>query len=76
VLTFISGWNSFLWPLIIANDQKHYTLSVGLSLLNKQLVLNPPLQMAGASLMVIPVVVIFILLQKHIVQGFTMSGLK
>jgi multiple sugar transport system permease protein len=76
VLTFISGWNSFLWPLIIANDQKHYTLSVGLSLLNKQLVLNPPLQMAGASLMVIPVVLVFILLQKHIVQGFTMSGLK
>jgi multiple sugar transport system permease protein len=76
VLTFISGWNSFLWPLIIANDQKHYTLSVGLSLLNKQLVLNPPLQMAGASLMVIPVVFIFVLLQKHIVQGFTMSGLK
>jgi multiple sugar transport system permease protein len=76
VLTFISGWNSFLWPLIIANDQKHYTLSVGLSLLNKQLVLNPPLQMAGASLMVIPVVFVFVLLQKHIVQGFTMSGLK
>jgi multiple sugar transport system permease protein len=76
VLTFIGGWNSFLWPLIIANDQKHYTLSVGLSLLNKQLVLNPPLQMAGASLMVIPVVVVFVLLQKHIVQGFTMSGLK
>src|SRR6267143_1854336 len=66
VLTFISGWNSFLWPLIIANDQKHYTLSVGLSLLNKQLVLNPPLQMAGASLMVIPVVVVFVVLQRHI----------
>ena len=76
VLTFISGWNSFLWPLIIANDQNHYTLSVGLSLLNKQLVLNPPLQMAGASLMVIPVVLVFIVLQKHIVQGFTMSGIK
>ena len=76
VLTFISGWNSFIWPLIIANDQNHYTLSVGLSLLNKQLSINPPLQMAGASLMVIPIVFVFVLLQKHIVQGFTMSGLK
>ncbi len=76
VLTFISGWNSFLWPLIIANDQRHYTLSVGLALLNRQLTINPPLQMAGASLMVIPIVVVFVLLQKHIVQGFTMSGLK
>jgi multiple sugar transport system permease protein len=76
VLTFIGGWNSFLWPLIIANDQRHYTLSVGLSLLNKQLAINPPLQMAGASLMVIPIVVVFVLLQKYIVQGFTLSGLK
>jgi multiple sugar transport system permease protein len=76
VLTFIGGWNSFLWPLIIANDQRHYTLSVGLSLLNKQLAINPPLQMAGASLMVIPIVIVFVLLQKYIVQGFTLSGLK
>ena len=76
VLTFIAGWNSFLWPLIIANDQQHYTLSVGLSLLNKQLAINPPLQMAGASLMVLPIVGVFIFLQKHIVQGFTLSGLK
>lgn len=76
VLTFISGWNSFLWPLIVANDQHHYTLSVGLALLNKQLSINPPLQMAGASLMVIPIVIVFVLLQKHIVRGFTMSGLK
>src|SRR5713226_629915 len=76
VLTFISGWNSFIWPLIIANDQNHYTLSVGLSLLNKQLSINPPLQMAGASLMVIPIVLVFVVLQKHIVRGFTMSGLK
>ncbi len=76
VLTFISGWNSFIWPLIIANDQRNYTLSVGISLLNKQLVLNPPLQMAGASLMVIPIVIVFVILQRYIVQGFALSGLK
>src|SRR5487761_1052198 len=76
VLTFISGWNSFLWPLIIANDQQHYTLAVGLSLLNQQLTPNPPLEMAGASLMVVPIIVVFVIFQKYIVQGFTMSGLK
>jgi multiple sugar transport system permease protein len=76
VLTFISGWNSFIWPLIIANDQQNYTLSVGISLLNKQLLINPPLQMAGASLMVIPVVVLFVLFQRYIVRGFTLSGLR
>lgn len=76
VLTFISGWNSFLWPLIIATKQEYYTLSVGLSLLNQQITINPTLQMAGASLMVVPIIVVFVLFQKHIVQGFTMSGLK
>ena len=76
VLTFISGWNSFIWPLIIANDQQNYTLSVGISLLNKQLTVNPPLQMAGASLMVVPIVIVFVILQRYIVQGFALSGLK
>lgn len=76
VLTFIAGWNSFLWPLIIATDQDKYTLSVGLSLLNQQVTVNPTLQMAGASLMVVPIIVVFVIFQKHIVQGFTMSGLK
>lgn len=76
VLAFIGGWNSFLWPLIIATDQKMYTLSVGLSLLNQQLSVNPSLQMAAASVMVVPVLLVFILFQRYIVEGFTLSGLK
>ena len=76
VLTFISGWNSFLWPLIIASDQKLYTLSVGLSLLNKQLAVNPGLQMAAATVMVVPILVVFIAFQRYVIQGFALSGLK
>jgi multiple sugar transport system permease protein len=76
VLTFIAGWNSFLWPLIIANDQEKYTLAVGLSLLNQQLSVNPPLQMAGASLMVVPILIVYAIFSRHVVRGFTMSGLK
>jgi multiple sugar transport system permease protein len=76
VLTFIAGWNSFLWPLIIASDQNLYTLSVGLSLLNQQLAVNPSLQMAAASVMVIPILVVFIIFQRFVIQGFALSGLK
>ena len=76
VLTFIAGWNSFLWPLIIANDEEKYTLAVGLSLLNQQLSVNPPLQMAGASLMVVPILIVYAIFSRHVVRGFTMSGLK
>ena len=76
VLTFITGWNSFLWPLIVASDQNLYTLSVGIALLNQQVATNPSLQMAAASLMVVPVLVVFVVFQRHIVQGFALSGLK
>jgi multiple sugar transport system permease protein len=76
VLTFIGGWNSFLWPLIIASDQKLYTLSVGLSLLNQQLAVNPSLQMAAASVMVVPILIVFVIFQRYVIQGFALSGLK
>ncbi|WP_304944058.1 carbohydrate ABC transporter permease [Vallitalea guaymasensis] len=76
ILTFIAGWNNFLWPLIIANDEKFYTLSVGLSLLKGQNVTNFALQMAGASIMVVPIMIIFCIFQKHIMEGFVTSGIK
>jgi multiple sugar transport system permease protein len=76
VLAFITGWNSFLWPLIIASDQKLYTLSVGLALLNQQLAVDPALQMAAATVMVVPVLLVFVAFQRYVVQGFALSGLK
>jgi multiple sugar transport system permease protein len=76
ILTFIAGWNSFLWPLIIANDEKLYTLSVGLSLLKGQYAGNYALQMAGSAFMVIPIIIIFIFFQKHIIENFSITGMK
>ncbi|ECH7001804.1 carbohydrate ABC transporter permease [Listeria monocytogenes] len=76
ILTFIAGWNSFLWPLIIANDKKFYTLSVGLQLLKGQYGSNYALQMAGATFMVIPIILIFMTFQKYILKGFNVSGMK
>ncbi|GBF10707.1 MULTISPECIES: carbohydrate ABC transporter permease [Tepidibacillus] len=76
ILTFIAGWNSFLWPLIIANDERLYTLSVGLSLLKGQYGGNFALQMAGSTFMVVPIIVVFMIFQKHIIKGYTISGMK
>ncbi|ENN5888605.1 carbohydrate ABC transporter permease [Listeria monocytogenes] len=76
ILTFIAGWNSFLWPLIIANVEKFYTLSVGLQLLKGQYGSNYALQMAGATFMVIPIILIFMTFQKYILKGFNVSGMK
>lgn len=76
ILTFIGAWNSFLWPLIVANDEKLYTLSVGLSLLKGQYSAAFGLQMAGAAFMVVPIIIIFIIFQKHIIEGASISGMK
>lgn len=76
ILTFIGAWNSFIWPLIVANDEALYTLSVGLALLQDQNVTNYGLQMAGAALMVIPVLVIFIIFQRYVIEGFNVGGMK
>jgi multiple sugar transport system permease protein len=76
ILTFIAGWNSFLWPLIIANDEKLYSLSVGLALMKSQSNQNFALQMAGATLMVAPIIIIFIIFQRHIIENYTISGMK
>ena len=76
VLVFIASWNSFLWPLVLASDERLYTLSVGVSLLNQQIATNPSLQMAGATVMVVPILIVFIVFQRYVVQGFALSGMK
>ncbi|MBB6284749.1 carbohydrate ABC transporter permease [Geobacillus subterraneus] len=76
ILTFIAGWNSFLWPLIIANDESLYTLSVALSLLKGQYGGNFALQMAGSTFMVVPIIIVFLFFQKHIIESYTISGMK
>ncbi|MCC8439285.1 MAG: carbohydrate ABC transporter permease [Leuconostoc pseudomesenteroides] len=76
ILTFIGGWNAFLWPLILANDEKYYTLSVGLQLLQGQHTSDYGIQMAGSAFMVVPIIIIFVIFQKYILQGFNIQGDK
>ncbi|WP_285141926.1 carbohydrate ABC transporter permease [Lactococcus petauri] len=76
ILTFIAGWNSFLWPLIIANDQDKYTLSVGLQLLKGQHGADFGLQMAGSAFMVVPIIIVYMIFQKYFLEGFNVSGMK
>lgn len=76
ILTFISGWNSFLWPLIMSNDDTHYTLSVGLALMQNMYSQDFGLLMAGATIMIIPVLVVYIIFQKQIIKGISLSNYK
>ena len=76
VITFIASWNSFLWPLVIGQDQSAFTIQVVLSgFLNAQVLHLHELFM-GAIIATLPLIIIFLLLQRYIVEGYKQSGLK
>jgi multiple sugar transport system permease protein len=76
IFTFQAGWNSFLWPMIILNDPKKATIQMGLQAFsyNHQTDFGP--MMAGALIAVLPILILFLLLQKYFVQGIAFSGVK
>lgn len=76
ILTMIWSWNDLLWPLIINTDPNKLTLSVGLASLQGQFQTDYPVLMAGSLLATIPVILVFIIMQKQVVEGIALSGSK
>ena len=77
VITFLESWNSFLWPLLIlGNDRAMQTLPVGLATLQGQYTFDYGKLMAGALVVTLPVLLLYVLLQRYIVQSIAMTGLK
>ena len=77
VLTFLTSWNNFLWPLVIATEEEKYTLPVALALYAVgQNATKYGLLLAGSVVVVLPVLVVFLLLQRRIMQGIAMTGIK
>ncbi|MCA1219421.1 carbohydrate ABC transporter permease [Streptomyces sp. 8L] len=76
ILTFISSWNAFLWPLLVLNQTKSQTVPVGLA----SLVNNSNIQyaevMASSVLGFLPLIAVFLVFQRQIVQGVATTGLK
>jgi len=75
ITSFIFHWNDLVWPLVVTNNPANYTLPLSLALLNS-LVPQPQLVMAGAVIAVIPVLIVFLIFQRRILQGISFSGLK
>lgn len=76
ILKFRDLWNDFLYPLIFLNSIDMYTLPLGLNLLRSQYYTYWNLVLAGAMFSAVPVIIVFILLQRHLIRGIAMSGLK
>lgn len=76
IFTFLAAWNDYLWPLIVINDLEKSTLPLALTFFNSQHAQRYDLVMAAASLSVIPVIIVFIVFQRQIVNALVLAGLK
>lgn len=76
VLSFIGSWNAFLWPVIIGQSQETRTVQVVLSTFMTAQTINLPALFAGAAVGAAPLVLVFLLLQRYIIQGVRLSGIK
>jgi len=77
IITFLGSWNNFLWPLVVAQNEDQYTLPVGLALASSgQDFTRFGVLLAGAVVVLLPVMVVFLLFQRHFVAGIATTGLK
>jgi multiple sugar transport system permease protein len=76
IFTFMGTWNDFLWPLIVMTDDSMYTLPVALANLSLEHVQDVELMMAGSVLTVLPVLVLFVAVQKYYISGIMAGGVK
>jgi len=76
IFTFLGNWTAFLWPLISTTKRELYTLPVGFASFSGEFQREWEMVMAGASVATIPVLLVFILLQKYIVRGVMLAGIK
>jgi ABC-type glycerol-3-phosphate transport system permease component len=76
IFVFDWAWDDLLWGIMILTDREMWTLPVAIANLRAQVGNQFEYQMAGSTLSIIPVLLLFILLQRHIVQGVALSGLK
>lgn len=76
IFTFIGTWNDYLWPLIIINDAKKYTLQIALSQLNGIYTTDYAMVMAGTCLATFPLIIVFVLLSKQFISDIAAGAIK
>lgn len=76
IFTAVFAYGDLMWPLIVNTDLNMMTLSSGLSTLNGQFVTNFPVLMAGSLLAMAPMLILYIIFQRHFIEGVAMTGGK
>ncbi|HEY3109838.1 MAG TPA: carbohydrate ABC transporter permease, partial [Chloroflexota bacterium] len=76
IFTFSAQWNSLIWPLVVVNNKSLYTLPLGLALLRGEFQVNYGITSAAAFLSALPLMVVFLFLQRYFMEGLTVGALK
>lgn len=76
IFAFMQAWNQFVWPLLIANSKELYTAEVGLALFQTGFTVNFGAVSAGSVVSVAPILLVFFVLRRQIIDGVALSGLK
>ena len=76
VISFLTNWNDFIWPIYVLFSPDQFTLPPGLAILQGAYTINYPVIMAGALVASIPVLLLFMVAQRYVIEGVSRSGLK
>lgn len=76
VLSFLANWNDFVWPIYVLFSPERMTLPVGLSKLQGAYSIDYPVIMAGAAIAAVPVLILYIFVQRYVIEGVASSGVK
>ena len=76
IFTFIGSWNNYLWPLLAITDQNMMTLPIAIPMYQSAYGMNVAIPMTANVFASIPAIIVFLIFQKHIVKGITMTGIK
>ena len=76
IFTFLGNWTAFLWPLIVTSSAELYTVPVGLSSFSGEFQSDWELIMTGAAVATLPTLLVFLFLQRYIIRGVILGGLK
>jgi multiple sugar transport system permease protein len=76
ILAFMQAWMAFIWPLILVTQREMYTMEVGLAMFQQRFTIEYGGITAGSTISILPVLTVFIILRRNIIEGMTLTGLK
>ncbi len=76
IFAFKNAWADFIWPLLITNDIGLYTMELGLGMFQHRFTVDYGAITAASVISILPIVTVFVIFRRHIIEGVTLTGIK